>query len=413
MHVTTGLRRLHIGHILGAAGVLALPLEVFSWPSVTPVMAAAALAALACGSWRRQRPPRWLAAICVLLLLYGTASAGWSLEPLGSLRLAAQLLGTFAAGLVIVDAARGMTAAEREVCERGLAIGFLVGLALLALMLLLAQERFIDNLRQLPLLAPLVGPQRKLFLPAGFDPAVTLTVLLAWPCSRFAWRRYGRLAGAALAALAFAVVFESESMTSKFAFALGIAVFIGARLAPRLATWAIGSAVIVWIVAAPFLLRPELLAGLPPDLPVREVKQNSLAHRLAIWDFTIERIDERPLLGWGFDSSRWMPGGHDLLRKNAELLPLHPHDAALQLRLDLGIPGVVLGVLFALGLFRAIAAGWDDAGATALALAFTTAAVVYAGLSYNLWHVWWLTMLWLGAAFMLAGAGAGPAGTRV
>ena len=80
--------------------------------------------------------------------------------------------------------------------------------------------------------------------------------------------------------------------------------------------------------------------------------------------------------------------------------------------LDLGIPGVALGVLFALGLFRAVAAGWDDAGETALALAFTTVAVVYAGLSYNLWHVWWLTMLWLGAAFMLAGSRAGPAGTR-
>ena len=402
-----------MGHILGAAGMLAPPLEVFSWPSVTPVMVVSALAALACGSWRLRHAPRWLAAICVLLLLYGTASASWSLEPLGSLRLAGQLLGTFAAGLVVVDAARGMTAAEREVCDRGLAIGFLVGLALLAMMLVLTEARFVDNLRRLPLLAPLVGPERRFVFPAGFDPAVTLIVLLAWPCSRFAWRRYGWLAAVALAAVAFAVVFESVSLTSVFAFALGIAVFIGARLAPRLATWAIGSAVIVWIVAAPFLLRPELLGGLPPDLPVREVKQNSLAHRLAIWNFTIDRIDERPLLGWGFDSSRWMPGGHDLLRKNAELLPLHPHDAALQLRLDLGIPGVALGVLFALGLFRAIAAGWDDAGETALALAFTTGAVVYAGLSYNLWHVWWLTMLWLGAAFMLAGSRAGPAGTRV
>ena len=412
MRVTTGLRRLHIGHILGAAGVLALPLEVFSWPSVTPVMVAAALAALACGSWRRQRPPRWLAAICVLLLLYGTASASWSLDPLGSLRLAAKLLGTFVAGLVIVDAARGMTPAEREVCERGLALGFLIGLALLETMLLM-RVRLIDYQSELPLLAPVVGHQHKFFFPVNFDPATTLAVLLAWPCLRFAWWRYGLMAAAALAAVTFAVVFESVSMTSKVAFVLGIVVFIGARFAPRLATWAIGSAMVVWIVAVPFFLRPELLAWLPPDLPVKVEKQNSLAHRLAIWSFTIERIDERPLLGWGFDSSRWMPGGHDLLRKDAELLPLHPHDAALQLRLDLGIPGVLVGVLFALGLFRGIAAGWDDADDTALALAFTTVAAVYAGLSYNLWHVWWLTMLWLGAAFMLAGARVGSAGTRV
>jgi len=76
---------LHIGHILGAAGLLALPLEVFSWPSVTPVMVAAALAALACGGWRWSLLPRWLAALCLLLLLYGAAGVLGYMLPMNCL----------------------------------------------------------------------------------------------------------------------------------------------------------------------------------------------------------------------------------------------------------------------------------------------------------------------------------------
>ena len=404
-------RGLHIGHILGAAGLLALPLEVFSWPSVTPVMVAAALAALACGSWRWSLLPRWLAALCLLLLLYGTASVGWSLEPLGSLRLAAQLLGTFVAGLVLVDAARGLAPEEREVSEKGLVLGFLIGLALLEIMLL-TRARLIDYVRDLPLLAPVIGHQRPFNFPVGFDPAMTLVVLLSWPCVRFAWRRYGAAAAIALAGVAFAIVLQSASLTSKVAFAVGIAVCVAARLAPRVAVSVAAATLILWVVAAPLFLRPEVLWWLPQALPVERVKQSSLTHRLAIWSFVIGRIDERPILGWGFDSSRWMPGGHDVFLKNAELLPLHPHDAALQLRLDLGIPGVLLGVCFIFALFRAIAGSPGDADERALQLAFAVAAFVYAALSYNLWHVWWLTMLWLGSAFMLAGARAGPDETR-
>ena len=402
---------LHIGHILGAAGLLALPLEVFSWPSVTPVMVAAALAALACGGWRWSLLPRWLAALCLLLLLYGAASVSWSLEPLGSLRLAAQLLGTFVAGLVLVDAARGLAPEEREISEKGLVLGFLIGLALLEIMLL-TRARLVDYVRDLPLLAPVIGHQRPFYFPVGFDPAMTLVVLLSWPCVRFAWRRYGAAAAIALAGVAFAIVLQSESMTAKFAFALGIAVCVCARLAPRVAVAVVAATLILWVVAAPLILRPEVLGWLPQALPVKAPKQSSLTHRLGIWSFVIERIDERPVLGWGFDSSRWMPGGHEAFKRNAELLPLHPHDAALQLRLDLGIPGVVLGVSFVLALFRAIAGSPGDADERALQLAFAVAAFVFAAFSYNLWHVWWLTMLWLGSTFMLAGARAGPDETR-
>ena len=53
----------------------------------------------------------------------------------------------------------------------------------------------------------------------------------------------------------------------------------------------------------PLAKNPEPIAQSVPGLP------NSFIHRLLIWDFTLNRIAERPLFGWGLDTSRAIPGG--------------------------------------------------------------------------------------------------------
>ena len=95
------------------------------------------------------------------------------------------------------------------------------------------------------------------------------------------------------------------------------------------------------------------------DLPVERLPTSAL-HRMLIWDFTAERIAERPLLGWGMEASRTVPGGRgqpeaaalDRMRvtdpgqrrwfaePHVQILPLHPHNGALQLWLELGAVGV-------------------------------------------------------------------------
>ena len=73
----------------------------------------------------------------------------------------------------------------------------------------------------------------------------------------------------------------------------------------------------------------------------------SAGHRLLIWSFAGDRIAERPLIGWGLDASRAIPGGDDPIRPGESWMPLHPHNAALQLWLELGVPGAVLFALLA------------------------------------------------------------------
>jgi O-antigen ligase len=95
-------------------------------------------------------------------------------------------------------------------------------------------------------------------------------------------------------------------------------------------------------------------------------------------------------------------------------MPLHPHNAALQLWLELGGIGAVLYatlyVVCLIGLLRlpltrrALAAG----------AALVAAVFVIGQLSFNVWQSWWLCAQFLTAAFflLLAGRGGEASGSR-
>jgi O-antigen ligase len=158
-----------------------------------------------------------------------------------------------------------------------------------------------------------------------------------------------------------------------------------------------------------------LTIGMPMAQPSREAigafyqavpsLRASAHHRLVIWNWTAERIGERPLLGWGFDASRAMPGRETQvaaympldeygLRMEGDVLPLHPHDAILQWWLELGVLGAALGAALAVWI-------WLLAGRTgAFALALAAAAMPPLLLSFGVWQSWWLATLFLAAALL-------------
>jgi O-antigen ligase len=116
------------------------------------------------------------------------------------------------------------------------------------------------------------------------------------------------------------------------------------------------------------------------------------------------------------DAARAMPGGkRDLaasipgtdLPAGAEALPLHPHNAALQWRLELGVPGTLLALAAVLWpLWRAAVNRALTRRQRAASLAFAASALVVALISYGIWQAWWVSCLWLTGAF-IAGAARG------
>lgn len=126
----------------------------------------------------------------------------------------------------------------------------------------------------------------------------------------------------------------------------------------------------------------------------------SARHRLAMWSFVTEKIDEKPWLGWGFGASRYIPQEDRRLAPNMEIMPLHPHNLALQTRLELGLPGslILAGLVFSV--FYRLATFTDDGWRSGLAMAPAAGWLFVANVSYGMWQSWWIALAFLLAVSM-------------
>jgi O-antigen ligase len=184
------------------------------------------------------------------------------------------------------------------------------------------------------------------------------------------------------------------------------AVFAAVGLAQRRI---VGS--LLGIVLAGFVLAgPWIVHGLPnPTVPGSglEALPHSTLHRLYIWHTSAALIGEAPWLGHGFESSRMFFGPDSMrdvvllpdspergFRVLVEPIPLHPHNAILQVWLEMGLIGAALLAMTLWGIVRAAAATQDRAGRAA-ALGAIGSATTVAAISYGAWQSWWLATLFL------------------
>ncbi len=158
--------------------------------------------------------------------------------------------------------------------------------------------------------------------------------------------------------------------------------FLAVQKFGRAVIWALIAAMILYFAAAPLVAHFATALFRPHELP-GQIGKHSWAERLDIWRFVSGEILQNPIKGWGLDASRAWPND----------IPLHPHDAALQLWLELGALGAALGALFWGWLFTRIAVMVDEdrtmaAAATASAVAYLT----IGALSFGVWQEWWLAV---------------------
>ena len=130
-----------------------------------------------------------------------------------------------------------------------------------------------------------------------------------------------------------------------------------------------------------------------------------------IWKFVANHIAEKQLTGWGFDASRQMPNGSQSSIVGNTNLPLHPHDAVLQIWLELGVPGAILLAVLLVLAFRAAEARDDDRVVSAALVAHVAATLSLIATTYGIWQSWWLVAVGSGAAFAAASAQLGAVET--
>lgn len=215
-----------------------------------------------------------------------------------------------------------------------------------------------------------------------------------------AWRGIHPRMAVAFGLVAFVVLYFSPSLAAWVAFCVAICVFGIVYIRPRSAIYAIAGLFVVAVAASPLLplhvVAPDKLVTIMGDLP------QSWQHRLYIWEFVAERIAEKPLSGWGFDASRDMIGRSNLAAGFFIVLPLHPHNAALQWWVELGFPGVAIVLVLLTYIFFSLARAGLDRARIAMAAAMISAYLVIANISYGVWQNWWLAVAWMMGAYFLA-----------
>lgn len=352
--------------------------------------------------WRPGTPQGAVMLFGLMLAGFGGISALWAPDP-GR----AALLGlTLAAMMLLAHGAARVAQGARLMPWIG--FGLVLGLA----------AAFVDWQSGNALRAAVRGlkevPASLMF---GLKPAASLMALLLPMGFALPWPWVAR---AGLLALGAGVLISLPGETARLATLAGLGAAALGLVAPRLGPRLVGA-----MVALSILIMP-LLVGLIPRIPSASLPPSAV-HRLVIWDFAAARIAEKPLTGWGLEASRAMPGGRALpdsatldrlnitspaqrdflALAHVEVMPLHPHNGALQLWLELGGIGALIGAALMLALgFAASRSAAPAVGAGMLASAAVTGM-----LSFGLWQAWWVASLLL-AMVALTTLSAQPRGPK-
>jgi O-antigen ligase len=213
--------------------------------------------------------------------------------------------------------------------------------------------------------------------------------LLIWPVSLILSRLYAP--GFVIPLLVLATVVTSKICSSDaclLALLAGGLIWLLVRYAGS-----IGAKVLVVLVALPFVLAPlaVMVGGETGVIAwLHRLVPASWDARLNIWTFAADHIQAHPFRGWGLDASRTF----------GPAIPLHTHNAQLQLWLELGGVGAALaGVFFCWLAYGVVRISEKSRGEAAMAAGALVSYLVIGGLSFGVWQEWWLG---LGALTLIA-----------
>ncbi len=205
--------------------------------------------------------------------------------------------------------------------------------------------------------------------------------LVFWPVAIWL-HRTGRTLGAVALGMGLVVASFGLHVDSPLvALVLGGLVLFAVGRFGRPAIWTLLALTVLYFAVTPafFTFAGKALPHFQGD---QGLAKASWGIRLDIWRFAASKIVERPWLGWGIDGSRvW------------DAIPLHPHNAALQLWFELGVVGAALGALFWAYVWAQIGAMAEISRANAGV--WSAVAVAYlsiGGMSFGVWQEWWLAL---------------------
>jgi O-antigen ligase len=333
--------------ILLILGALAGPVLTLAPLGMTPLLIVSAILATGAHYFAaRQLPalPKAAAIALGILLLWCAASLAWGIDPKSGASKLADITAILVSMLALLGLSTALTDHQRDRIALGLAGGLAVGL-----LLLVVETMFDYPLHRLvmgngnPRLVDLLESKR----------SVDALPTLVWPAAVGLVRLGKRWLAAILALAVLAACTRWTASSATLGMAFSIALLPLALLSPR---W--GRRFLLFLTAAAFIsIIPVSLAAYSHGGATAHWLKRSAQHRVEIWHFAAERALDRPLFGHGLNASRAIPNGGEVsafLPPDKPIIPLHPHDAFLQIWLELGAVGAVLAFVPLLLALRAV-----------------------------------------------------------
>ncbi|HEV2302198.1 MAG TPA: O-antigen ligase family protein [Stellaceae bacterium] len=345
----SGAERGRILDYLPVAVFAALPtLGLFAGPSYSPLVFGLGVVGLVVAAAMGKALPRLDRGLLVFALLFAGfcwASALWSIAPRASRHGALQLTAIFAAALVVLGA-RPLSPRACDLLFRATAVAFAVGAAVIG----------IDAATGYHL--QLLFATDTADIPTKYNRGADYLVLIAWPLlARAAVRREWAMFAAVLLSTGLALAI-APSATGRIAALVGLCVLLVAFASCRIVAGGLAAASALIAAATPFLLRAlaQDRAAIAARLLVTPHLRISGLARLEIWDYMTARVFERPLLGWGLWSAKFVPIGANEMGRYlyAGLQGNYPHNEWLQLWVETGAFGAAVALAFALFVLRRI-----------------------------------------------------------
>jgi len=383
--------------------LLALIAPLASIPSVrimgTLPIVFVVLILASCFALRQSPPPldRPAATGLGAILVVAAASVLWAPTDSFLAGRLTKLLVLFTSGLVLFSVARAMTAHEQKRFGTALVLGTGFGIVLLGFEVLTS-----SGLYRL-----LTGTGLEEVEFHRVNRPLVMATLLFWPAAAVLAGRgpAGRAAAAAGFAGLLVVALSSTSQTAAVALAASGLAWLGARYRPRAALLAVSATAILAIALSPWI--GPLLVGLEDLTQWQYFTAANVGPRLEIWTRAAEVAAAHPFLGVGLEGLRLeaIAGAEPGAIAGYEGAN-HPHNAAIQIRLEFGVLGLVLSsALIAALTLRLLGAPNRD---LTVAVPVLTGLIAVSLISHGLWQSWWIGTIGLVAAATSAVLGTPP-----
>lgn len=231
-------------------------------------------------------------------------------------------------------------------------------------------------------------------------PTGSILGLLAFVSCGFLWIYENKALALVTFVLLFCLIALSQCQTALYALILSTGAFAASFYMPIGMTRLAMVASSLWLILSP-LLHAYVISpvGLLTSPSLTWLMNWSFSHRIWAWDYYAKKFFEKPWLGWGLESSRYLP-------TEAELAPgfrnlLHPHNSGLQAYVELGVMGGVLYAFFFASLFYLVGKQVKDRFSIAVCHATITFALIEAIITHNAWRNYWLSLAVLTAGLIL------------